>query len=259
MSVSLQKIVTWLPRTLSSRFSSEFWIRKANEVLMDMEQMGEIPRTKCTEGIIINEGLNSYRIPEYMSKVLNVYDKDEQLLRFKQEGLWLNLPDLDASELIDSSLVSLLVLPDKRTFTFDLKPLDTEAKYVLQHISASGVVKGVYLVDRLISSTNITGSLEKTIDLTIEDTDSFDLYKNPALIEFTRFFNSITDIACEVIDDMDIPPVIEAGLRYYAELQTEEEGEFTNRTYQAYKIKLKDWYRRQHREMRLKPRHMPRF
>lgn len=252
-----------MPRTLANRYDTAFWVRKCNEVLSDMEKMGEIPRTKMTDGLILTINKGSYKIPNFMSKVLNIYDNEGTLLPFTREGLWL---EIDKTKIVSSTVkasLQYLEPTDGSQLLFQLisgfVPDATKKYFVL---AIGGPNKGRCIPVESIVKSTITNFIETRMERSFDYPDTaqnYTIYEHGYYIEYATKFMSVLDATTSIVGDDDIPEVIEAGMRYYGELQTEEEGEFVNRTFQEYSRKIKDWYKRHQREARLTSRYMPRF
>lgn len=252
-----------MPRTIANRYDQGFWLRKANEVLSDMEKIGEIPRTKMTDGLVLEDGVTSYKIKNFMSKILNIYDNEGSLLPFSREGLWL---EFVSSSVVGSTLIVDSLYVDQNDTSQLISNLvpgfipDSSKKYFV--LATGGPNTGRCIPVQKISISSITGYLETRLyrDFLYKDSGAnYSIYEHAYYIEYASKFTNALDVTTAIVEDEDIPEVLEAGLRYYGELQTEEEGEFVNRSFQEYKRKIKDWYKRHQREANLTSRYMPGF
>lgn len=272
---TLQDIVNGLPAAIANRYSPDFWIRKANQVLRELEMIGEIPRVKEKQPFALLEGFLNYKLPSHVNKVLGVtFERDDGssvVIDWQRRGQYVTLlndfSESDYSILQYNGTVEAGInpSPNKRTFIarpseFDYNAQDNKRPFHILFLSgrnANQAMRVSHVVDN--GSDEQTVILERDLLYPISGDDTYEVYEGDFLMDYVRPFSSYTEMACSIVEDEDIFMVVEAGLRYHAELQTDEEGEFALISKREYDRLTKKWFNRHQREFKNKRRYMPRF
>ena len=69
--------------------------------------------------------------------------------------------------------------------------------------------------------------------------ETFSVHEAYLVVDYVRGFDRVKDLVCDIVEDDDVQRVLEEGMRYYGELQVDEESEYAIRWSQQYRKALR--------------------
>lgn len=247
---TLQDIIGKLPRVLSSRYAEPFWINAANKVLLDIEQKQELPRVKEEFGLVLQDRITNYPIPSYVKKVLGVYKAGSPNINQREELNWsirggyLQIDSgfvFNETPLVENAIV--------KTGSTQIQILSDELVDELEHrlvVYIDGENAGyTSVIQRYDYQTGVPpeniAHLKRPLPFAPLVGELINIHEAYLVVEYVKGFNRVVDLVCDIVDDEDVQRVIEEGLRYYGELQVDEESEYAIRWSQQYRRALKSY------------------
>ena len=254
---TLNDIINRLPRVLGRRYAEPFWVNAANKVLMDIEQKMELPRIKEEFGLILKERVTNYKIPSYVKKILGVYRVGNPNTNYKLDevgftirGQMIEIPS--GFNVLDESLVDNAVIKagsDQLTILSDdfIDGIEHRLLYYKDGENA-GFTSMIQRYDHQVGVTpeNIA-YLKRPLPFDVLAAENVSIHSNFLIVEYVTGFGKIADLVCDIVPDEDVQRVLEEGLRYYGETQTDEESEFAMRWERQYDKAMRQYMNRRSR------------
>ena len=256
---TLKQLIDQLPRVLSVRYSQEFWIRIANKVLLDLEQKGDIPRTKEFHFIPVDGNVYEIDIPDQAHKVLGVWINSRPL-DYIQRGrrIELETPVMN----IEPAVIYANVGPNQGSGG-DESQKNKRRGWSNAYTGSPSIIISTSMEGMAIafkggvnqSSGNEGRSaivrkwevgnteLDRLFKVDILAGDEFTASFNYIVLEYTSAFYKNSNIETEqIFEDPAIEQVLCDGLRYYGELQSDEESEFSMKWSRQYDKSVNRWF-----------------
>ncbi len=245
---TLQDVLNYLPRVLSKRYSEKFWVNAANKVLNDIEKKMRLPRVTEEFGLVLEKDITNYPIPNYVKKVLGVYKVGHpntsrgraNEVKWETRGKMIQVDDIfDAKDeitlengLIEAGATKFKLLSNDasdshKNLLIVCNDGDNEG-YTSMIQKVSEGTPGSYVLKRPLPFEPLAGEL-------------FNIHECFLIVEYIKGFEKVKDLVCDIVDDEDLLIVVENGLRYYGELQTDEESEYAIRWSNQYRTSLKSY------------------
>lgn len=276
---TLKELIDQLPRVLSVRYSQEFWIQRANDILLDMEQMGDVPRTKEFHFIPFDGDLYEVDIPDHAHKVLNVWvNKTQKDYIQRGRRIEFRLPVLNTEPAVIYGHIGVETgvdtsQKDKRrgwsnAYSGPVVTPNNPADLITDSMQDMAIL---FRGGATTSSSNDGKSAiirkwtdgdaqtDRAFKVDIEAGDEFIASLNYVVIEYTSAFHKTANIETEqIFEDPGVERVLREGLRYYGELQTDEESEFVIKWSRQYKSAISRWFAQNSRNvMQTRGRYQP--
>ena len=231
--------------------------------------MGEIPRVKNYYPFAIDHRLTEYKLPSHIGKVNRVFYEGKEI-PWERAGSYITVQSFSEGERSLSLLLlqSITPLNGKRELQSTTLTTQPDAEDGWDHLpdlclfctngSNAGQAQVVSHFE-LVNPSLAVVIPKRDFLYGYKDTDQFLLFHKHILVEYASSFAHYQEMAEDVIDDEDLFMVLEAGLRYHAELHTDEEAEFTKRAWSEYQRLARSWFNRHNREVKNNRRFMPTF
>jgi len=254
--MTLADLVNRLPRVLAARYNlATFWPQAANDVLLDIELKCELPRVKWDFCLPLFEKQLTYQIPEEVKKILGVYKPIDgfQLVDYRKTIEWQRRGNqLEIREgSLPVNMATLLGATVTATSGNDVSFADPATtvqleNYCVKVSTDTTVGLNCQIVAKQASAAGTTTITPKRPWLTMPlAADTLSFYQYFLVVEYVKGFARITDpVAAIVDDDEDLLRVLRSGMRYYGELQSDEDGELTQTTFADYQKILKAYVNR---------------
>jgi hypothetical protein len=255
---TLQDIINRLPKVLGRRYSEPFWVNAANKVLLDIEQRRELPRVKEEFGLILKEKITNYKIPDYVKKVLGLYlighpntnyrlDEEDWTIR----GQVIEIPD--GFNVKNETLHENLVIAVSGDMTIVVTGQITGVDNYLVSVKTATDTELIGKTSMIQTSSyddindQTTLYLKRPLISEIQVGDTIDINQYFLNIEYVKGFTRVKDLVCDIINDEDVQRVLEEGMRYFGEIQTDEESQFAMRWERQYEKAIKQYLNRRTR------------
>lgn len=250
--MNLRDIVNLLPRVMAHRFSDDAWIGFFNEVSIDVERKGRIPRVKHTFPVYIPGKGRSFKLPPFIHKVISVYQNGREI-EFLQRSNWITAnyqfndgydPSVDDAQVQvvsqDESELSIDFITFDPSFNLDFDPngwaiFSSDGNYRL------GYDKELEWGDDSTGISRTIHTVRQNFEEFPDATDAF-VTQQFYLIEYTRDIQQITSAFEDLFEDETLVDVFKLGLWAKAERHNDSDSDEYIARERDYRYALRRWY-----------------